>query len=161
MGMTARISSAALQRIRTEAAASPGVEICGLLFGDGLSIDEARGCANVAADPARAFEIDPAALLAAHRAMRAGGPRLIGCYHSHPVGGAVPSPRDAAAAAPDGMIWLIAAEDRVTAWRAVENGPVEGRFVALPLDIVPAACAKGRAPSEGAHFNEFAGEPSQ
>jgi len=137
--MRAEISSAALQQIVAAAAASPDAEICGLLFGEAHAIRRVEPCANVAADPSRLFEIDPAALIAAHRAMRAGGATLIGHYHSHPDGRAAPSPRDAAAAAPDGAIWLIVAGDRVTGWRAVEHGGVEGRFEPLTLEVAPEA----------------------
>ena len=133
--MRAEISSAALQQIVAAAAASPTVEICGLLFGDGDRIDRIEPCANIAGDPSRTFEIDPAALIAAHRAMRAGGPALIGHYHSHPGGRAMPSLRDAAAAAPDGAIWLIVAGESVTAWRAIERGSFEGRFEPLTLEV--------------------------
>ena len=101
--------------------------------------------ANVAADPARFFEIDPAALLAAHRAARSGGPQVIGHYHSHPNGRAEPSPRDAADAAPDGSIWLIAASGRLTAWRAGPHGALHGRF-----DAVELACHESGGPSQGA-----------
>ena len=149
MGMRAGISSAALQQIRAHAAADPGREVCGLLFGTAETIDAAAPCANVAPFPETAFEIDPAALLAAHRAMRGGGPTLVGCYHSHPRGRAEPSPRDAAAAAPDGMIWLIVAGDEVRAWRAVADGPIAGRFAPVALDIGGAGCAAPRASPEG------------
>jgi proteasome lid subunit RPN8/RPN11 len=139
MGMRVEISSAALQQITAAAAALPDREICGLLFGAPDAIDHAEPCANVAADPTRTFEIDPAALIAAHKAMRGGGPALVGCYHSHPDGPAIPSPRDAAAAAPDGWLWLIAAGRDVTAWRAVAAGRIEGRFEPLTLEVAPEA----------------------
>lgn len=128
----ARISSAALTRILAEAAASAD-EVCGLLLGQGDRIERALPCRNVAATPSIAFEIDPAALLTAHRAARGGGPAVLGCYHSHPTGSAEPSPRDAAAAAPDGGVWLIVAAGRVRGWRAVTDGAWLGRFVAVTL----------------------------
>lgn len=134
MAMRVEISSAALDRIGAAAAASPAVEVCGLLFGSADRIVAAEACGNVAADPARRFEIDPAALLAAHRRARHGGPALVGCYHSHPTGIAEPSLRDAADAAPDGGIWLIAAGGEVTAWRAMAEGPVHGRFTPLAIE---------------------------
>ncbi len=127
------IASALLQQIADAAAASPRAEICGLLFGTPQAITAVAPCRNVAADPARSFEIDPAALLAAHRAARGGGDRIVGHYHSHPSGSAVPSPRDAAAAVPDGTLWLIAGGGDIQAWRAVEGGAVEGRFEAVEL----------------------------
>lgn len=131
------ISSEALRRIVAHARLSPHFEVCGLLFGDANSITDARRCRNVADDPARRFEIDPAALLAAHRAARGGGPRPIGHYHSHPSGAPVPSPRDAADAFPDGQLWLIVASDEVTAWRAVPRGAVEDRFDPVRLVVSP------------------------
>jgi proteasome lid subunit RPN8/RPN11 len=133
--MTVTIASACIGQILAEAAASPRVEICGLLFGQGDAITAALPCRNVAADPARWFEIDPAALVAAHRAARHGGPRIVGHYHSHPTGSAIPSPRDADSALPDGALWLIAADGVLRAWRAVVDGPIEGRFEAVDLAL--------------------------
>lgn len=131
--MTVTIASELVGQILGEAAASPAAEICGLLLGETDAITAALPCRNVAADPARRFEIDPAALIAAHRAARNGGPQVVGHYHSHPSGVAVPSARDAAEAAADGTLWLIAAGGMLRAWRAVEDGPVEGRFA--PVDL--------------------------
>ena len=128
------IASDLIAQILREAAASPAAEVCGLLFGSRGAIVAIRPCRNVAADPARRFELDPAALIAAHRAGRAGGPAIVGHYHSHPAGPPTPSPRDAAAAVADGSLWLIAAAGTVRGWRAVEHGAVEGRFDPVPLD---------------------------
>ena len=133
------ISSDILGRIAAETKADPHREICGLLLGREGTIEEARACRNVAADPATRFEIDPAALLAAHRAARSGGRAVIGCYHSHPSGSARPSPRDAADAAPDGSLWLIASATAITAWCAVADGAIHGRFVPVGLRVTPVA----------------------
>jgi desampylase len=119
---TVRISSVALAAIRAHAAAEPGREACGLLFGKLNHVTAVRPVANVAPDPVRQFEIDPAELFAAIRAERAGGPRWVGCYHSHPNGRAEPSETDRASAADDGKLWLIVAGEEVTAWRATEAG---------------------------------------
>ncbi|WP_341209127.1 M67 family metallopeptidase [uncultured Sphingomonas sp.] len=120
-------------------AAADRDEICGLLLGAGDDITRLVPCRNVAVDPSVRFEIDPGALIAAHRAARNGGERVIGHYHSHPSGVAMPSPRDAADAAPDGSIWLIVAGEAVTAWRAVADGAVHGRFDPLTLDVTGCA----------------------
>jgi proteasome lid subunit RPN8/RPN11 len=117
-----------LAHVRRAATGAAGLEVCGLLFGDDRRIEAAQACANVAEDPRRSFEIDPARLLAAHRAARTGGAKIVGHYHSHPSGSATPSARDAAAAAGDGAIWLIVAGTDVRAWRAVEGGSVHGNF---------------------------------
>ena len=90
-----------------------------------MRIEAAQACANVAANPARTFEIDPAALFAAHPAARRGGPQVIGHYHSHPSGQAVPSARDAAQAMGDGALWLILTADTARLWQSVEPGAFE------------------------------------
>jgi len=90
---------------------------------------------NVTEDPERRFEIDPAALFAALRAERAGGPKIVGYWHSHPSGDATPSATDAAMAAADGRLWLIVAGEAATLWRAVEAGALHGRFDAVELVV--------------------------
>ena len=115
------ISRVALDAIRAEAVASPAVEVCGLLLGAGLRVERVVACRNVADDPTTGFEIDPQALIAAHKAARGGGPAVIGHYHSHPNGKAEPSARDAAAAW-GGQVWVIVGADDVRAWLAIDGG---------------------------------------
>ena len=115
--MPIAIAPALLARLLDEAASTPAEEICGLLFGTRDRIAAARPTRNVAADRRTWFEVDPAALFAALRAERAGGPTLIGHYHSHPNGRAEPSPRDLAAAEP-GRLWLIIGGGEARAWLA-------------------------------------------
>ncbi|MGV3511307.1 MAG: M67 family metallopeptidase [Novosphingobium sp.] len=91
-------------------------EGCGLMLGWGRKVGTALPTKNVAADPACHFEIDPLALIAAHKAARHGGPEIVGFFHSHPNGLARPSATDAALAARDGKVWAIAAPDRDGAW---------------------------------------------
>ena len=122
MAMRVRISRCVVELIQRAAAEAEPREACGLLFGDGQRISHAQVTVNVAQDPARAFEIDPAALFAALRAERAGGLRIEGYWHSHPRGDATPSATDAAMAAPDGKLWLIAADGRMTLWRVGRDG---------------------------------------
>lgn len=112
-------------------------EKCGLLRGRGHRVLRAVPAANVAADPFTTFEIDPAALIAAHRAgRRRGGLELLGYYHTHPTGNAWPSETDAACAAPDGKLWLIAAPGEALLFRAVDSGAIHGRFDQLCFDLV-------------------------
>jgi desampylase len=86
---------------------------------------------NVADDPVRQFEIDPMALLAAHKAARSGGPQLVGYYHSHPEGHPLPSATDCEHASGDGRVWAIIAGDDVTFWRDGATGfePVDHRVI--------------------------------
>ena len=109
-------------------------EVCGLLLGTSEHVEAVVHCANVAADAATTFEIDPAKLIAAHRRARAGELAVIGCYHSHPSGIAGPSARDATDAAPDNSLWVIIADGKLTAWRAVTDGLFHGRFVPVDVD---------------------------
>ena len=115
------IGRVCLAELMALAAGSPGKEICGLLFGSDARIYGAMPALNISDRPGDEFEIDPAALIAAYKAERAGGPRVIGCYHSHPSGSAVPSERDAAAAEP-GRLWLILGGGDARLWRARPGG---------------------------------------
>ncbi|WP_371819676.1 Mov34/MPN/PAD-1 family protein [Erythrobacter sp. 3-20A1M] len=105
-------------------------ECCGLLLGHGDRIEEIRPAANVHREPATHFEIDPQALLDAHRAARDGGPQVLGYYHSHPTTLPEPSATDRARAAGDGSIWAIVGEGRVTWWRDEKDG-----FAPLPYAV--------------------------
>lgn len=120
--MAMRVASAVLEGLLAEAASARPREACGLLFGTPAAITAYRSAANVHSAPDTHFEIDPQALIDAHRAMRDGGPRVLGYYHSHPNGPPEPSATDRALAARDGMIWAIAGAGRVTLWRAGEDG---------------------------------------
>lgn len=133
--MAVCISRTLLDLILADAAAGEGVERCGLLLGEGGRIADVRFAPNIAPDPSRHFELDPAVLLAAHKAARSGGPHIMGHYHSHPSGEAVPSMTDAASAVPDGSLWLIVAGGEAGLWRAVGTGPVHGRFRAEAMVI--------------------------
>tara|TARA_R110002033_G_scaffold8570_2_gene29197 strand:- start:187 stop:618 length:432 start_codon:yes stop_codon:yes gene_type:complete len=128
------ISSAILAELQQLALAGAPKEICGILFGRNGQVSGYRGAENVADDPVRHFEIDPAILIAAEREQRDGGARIFGYYHSHPAGTVDPSQTDAASAAPDGRIWLILNGRDAAAWQAVDAGKIYGRFNAITLD---------------------------
>ncbi len=114
--MTLFISSELHRELLELAAGSPDAEVCGLLIGE-VGIDRIVAAGNIAANPARTFEIDPVALFAAIRAERKGQGRLLGYYHSHPHGPPTPSRRDTEMAFPDGKIWIIIADGRIIAWQ--------------------------------------------
>jgi len=130
MGMTIEVTSGVIATLREEAARAHPGEACGLLFGEGR-VDRAVVCVNVHPQPARHFEIDPAALIAAHKAAREGGAALAGYWHSHPSGDAIPSVTDAAQASGDGRIWAIVAGETVAFWRDAAGG-----FEALCTQVV-------------------------
>lgn len=133
--MRCLIARTVLDRLVADAADSPDAEICGLLFGTADVIDAAQPAQNVAADPGRRFELDPAVLFAAIRAERAGGPRLVGYYHSHPSGDPVPSACDAAEASEQGRLWLIMGRSGARLWLSRRGGAVHGAFDPMALAI--------------------------
>ena len=97
-------------------------EACGLLLGRDGRIDQILPAANVHPESLTRFEIDPAALIAAHRSARAGGPDLIGYYHSHPAGHPLPSATDCEHAGGDGRVWAIVAGGEVGWFRDGPDG---------------------------------------
>lgn len=138
--MVLHISTALTDAIRAQARATGAQECCGLLLGDAVTGTALHllPCANVAADPLHRFELDPAALLAAHKAARAGGPAIIGHYHSHPTGEPAPSSVDAAMAQGTGELWLIVGRDgTLAAWRASPTGRLHGRFDPVEMTASP------------------------
>lgn len=120
--MTLEVTSGAMATLREEAARQAPDEACGLLLGHGGRVESAVPAANVHASPSAHFEIDPAALIAAHRAARAGGPEVIGYFHSHPTGHPRPSAVDCEHSSGDGRAWAIVACGEVTFWRDGAGG---------------------------------------
>lgn len=127
--MTLAVSPHILAALLREAGEAAPQECCGILLGDGNRVSSIAPARNVHPDPFSHFEIDPQALINAHRAARGGGVQVLGYYHSHPNGRPRPSATDAAMAAGDGSVWAIIAADRVTFWRAGDAG-----FTALPYE---------------------------
>ncbi|WP_235902765.1 M67 family metallopeptidase [Sandarakinorhabdus oryzae] len=117
------------------ASATPDVEVCGLLLGTGGRVERLVPARNVAHDPARSFEIDPATLLATHREARGTGLAVIGHWHSHPNGRAEPSARDAARATENGQIWLIIAAGDMTAWAPHSSGGGPAHFHPVAIEV--------------------------
>ena len=120
--MGLRVTRAVLDHLLAEAARAAPEECCGILLGCGFLIEDVHPAANVADDPRHRFEIDPQALVDAHRAERNRGPHVLGYYHSHPAGPAEPSAVDRERAAGDGRVWAIIGESGVTFWRDEEAG---------------------------------------
>lgn len=111
------VAACALEAMERAARAAHPREACGLLLGEGARVSAFVETANVHATPASHFEIDPQALIDAHRAERVGGMQVLGYFHSHPVGEPAPSAADRASSAGDGRIWAIFGCDQIRFWR--------------------------------------------
>ncbi len=133
--MEVAISSTVLDAIMRDVRQNPLQEVCGLLFGGARVISGRQACANVAANVSTTFELDPRALVDAHKAERNGGRRVVGHYHSHPNGRPEPSALDAAAALPDGSLWLILTQGKACLWQAVAHGKHLRRFDEVQLIV--------------------------
>jgi len=127
------VSSQVLEALRQHAARAHPRECCGLLLGQGTTIATALPAANVHPAPQTHFEIDPQALVDAHRQARSGGPQVLGHYHSHPTGAIEPSATDRAQAAQDGVAWAIVAGDAIGWWLDAPDG-----FTRLPYATIEA-----------------------
>lgn len=93
--------------LRARIAAAPAVEVCGLVGAQHQAPVSHYPVTNIAAEPASRYEMDPAELIAAFRAMREAGETLFAIYHSHPAGPLAPSPTDVAEAAYPDAVYLI------------------------------------------------------
>lgn len=103
--------------------------LCGRSEGGKVHLISVHGCRNVAADRRRRFELEPLDYLAVEREAMASGQEVVGIWHSHPDGVAVPSETDREMAW-GGWCYLIAAtrRQRVTelrGWRLVDADFVE------------------------------------
>jgi proteasome lid subunit RPN8/RPN11 len=116
------VARTALAAMRVAAQEAFPLEACGILFGSRTHIETLRQAANVHPEPHARFEIDPQALIAAHRAAREGGPPITGYFHSHPSGQAQPSVTDQELSAGDGMLWAIASAHHIAFWRDEPGG---------------------------------------
>ena len=99
----------------------PEEEVCGLI-GRGEGGWRVYPVVNAAAERVRAFEMDPAGLVAAQRAMREAGQSLWGIYHSHPHSAAEPSAADLAETGYPQAVQVIISLDvrgvlQLRAWR--------------------------------------------
>ena len=129
--MDVKVASHVIEQMFAHSRDADPQECCGILLGDGKRIERAVLAQNVHPSPQTHFEIDPQALIDAHRGAREGGAQVVGYYHSHPVGKAEPSKTDAAMASGDGRIWAIVAEETVRFWQDQPDG-----FAAVSYEVL-------------------------
>lgn len=95
-------------------------EACGVLLGHEGVVREAVPIANRASDPLRTFRLDEQKFIAALYDGERRGLSLLGFYHSHPHGLAIPSQTDIAQSHyPDALHAIVglAGEPVLTVWR--------------------------------------------
>lgn len=136
-----RLSRGLAKEIRRHGETAYPNEACGLLIGRWSGTDclvsRVIESANLAAEPAHRFEVDPAVRFAAMRALRGGPEDIVGHYHSHPDGEAMPSDTDYAMTYEPEMVWLIlAVKAGAAAELAAHRVDMEaGRFRRAELEV--------------------------
>ncbi|MFQ5350700.1 MAG: Mov34/MPN/PAD-1 family protein [Thermoanaerobaculia bacterium] len=136
------ISPEDLATVERWAIAAFPAECCGLLLGsfegdETVRLVRVEPCLNQAPDQRSRFTISPDSLLAAYRSVRHRGEQVVGTYHSHPLGAAVPSDVDRESAWP-GASYLIlgVGEDGVRerrSWRLDDGHFVEEKLIVRRL----------------------------
>lgn len=121
------------------AVAAYPAEACALLVGVERQVTRIVPGRNVAEDPARHFEFDPAAQIALRRELRDHPQhgRLLGHWHSHPDGMDAPSATDAAMIHEPDLLWLISGVTHAGAGRPRGFRPLPDRsgFDEIPVEI--------------------------
>jgi proteasome lid subunit RPN8/RPN11 len=102
-----RLPRALAEQLLAEAAARPGIEVCGLLGGSNGQVTSVYPVDNIASNQACAFLLEPQGQIQAMRSMRERGEELVGIYHSHPHGPAAPSAEDLRLATYPDVYYLI------------------------------------------------------
>lgn len=120
--MDGEVTSSVMAAMRGAAERAYPAEACGILLGEADRISTLLETQNTHPNPQTHFEIDPAALIAAHKEAREGGAAVLGYFHSHPAGQARPSATDQAQSAGDAAIWAIAGEGEISFWRDHPQG---------------------------------------
>jgi proteasome lid subunit RPN8/RPN11 len=116
-----QLSADHLHAIIRHARSSPD-EVCGVLIGQRmlvLRVDDVLPARNIHLQPHSQYLVDAATLLHADEQAQATGREIVGFYHSHPLGAAVPSPHDRRNAWPSYVYLIVALADGmpyVCAW---------------------------------------------
>lgn len=105
-------------------------EACGILLGLNNRVNRLWPAKNVHEKPITNFEIDPQTLIDVHREMRDQDEEILGYFHSHPKGLAMPSVVDQDRALRNNLLWAIKAPEQIRIWRDAHDG-----FVELPFEI--------------------------
>jgi len=100
-----------LQAIVTHSVFTQPWEACGFVAGYENKVFVVIPITNISQDPDR-FLMNPQEQIRALCMIQSQGMRLIGIYHSHPIGPATPSPVDIAAFQYPGVLVIICSRDQ-------------------------------------------------
>ena len=120
-------------------AASASAEVCGVLIGQRtphVVIDVIAAGRNLHPTPQRHFMLDAQTLLQADTQARAAGCEIVGFFHSHPSGSALPSRHDLRDAWPHYMYLIIALDHGTPQYLSAWVCDSSGRF--RPEPVMPA-----------------------
>jgi proteasome lid subunit RPN8/RPN11 len=135
--MSLTLSEQHVAALQAQAQAELPNETCGLLGGQGGRVFRVYPVENIHHSPT-VYEMHPAQQIAAFLDIEAAGWEVIGIYHSHPAGPAVPSPTDIAQAYYPDSVYVIVSPMTGTdapAWQ-VRGFRIEARQVReVPLVI--------------------------
>jgi proteasome lid subunit RPN8/RPN11 len=98
-------------------ASGTDVEVCGALVGNHSTIKEVWPLTNRSSNHRSSFLIPAEEVLRVEGEAAVRGFDLIGFYHSHPDGTAVPSQIDLLQAIPGYLYLLVAGDREIRAWR--------------------------------------------
>ena len=132
-----------LEKVDREALAAFPSECCGLLLGrvedeETVRIGWVEPCVNQAPDQGCRFTISPDALASAYRWARDRGEKVLGTYHSHPRGAAVPSELDRESAWPEASYLIVGVNEEGVSehrsWRLYEERWLEEKLTVRVLE---------------------------
>ena len=140
------LTAGELASIREHALAAYPEECCGLLLGEAAAgredVTSVVPLENRYAEPRRGFELAPDAVACAMAQERRGGRTVVGVYHSHPDGAALPSRRDEREAWPGWSYLIVPVTDGACGEpRAFRRDAAERPLVEESVEIVEATLA--------------------
>ncbi|MFB6102070.1 MAG: desampylase [Haloplanus sp.] len=134
VGLAPTARDALLAHAREGADGTPPAEVCGVLAGERGPPDRVtrtKRVENVADHPRTAYELDPAATVAAIDRIEERGDDVVGFYHSHPESDPVPSATDRVQATWSGYVYaIVSPPDSIRAYRFTGEG-----FDELPVQV--------------------------
>lgn len=131
--MAIRIPHRVARIIVDDARAQVPNEACGLIAGDGKTIQSAIPLSNAAPSKRSSFTFEPNEQLSALKRLDAENLVWMGVYHSHPNSAAIPSSADLEGARDHGLLQLIVSlqksKPELQLWRIGETG-------VTPLELI-------------------------